>query len=644
MTTPMAKDASWVRQSFLLAARDPNGTLRTELSQIDKDRRYFTTASTKWGDTTMGGNKAINPLPQFTRFADIKAESRFNASLGMGRYYSEAIDDHQQVIHMRFGLPQFNSLTQFFTSFYNTGAGALARTGRASDAFYLLGKASVAVVSVFALPILAIHLSVVGLRFMFNKPSSKFYYSKPAMPVYWHTVQTIVNHLAVNRGIIPRMNLHLKEDAKAIQDGYEMDQDGLTALSKLLPEIIYPDGSINVYAAASRYQRLERKHNKMVEEAVNSASSGLGVEEMKERIKGVINTKLQDTGASFQKYFQAWMDNKSSQPAENKKDSAATEGLGNDKDGKPQEPPGFISYVSQELDDGSAFASFRVNYTGAVGESFSNQVGESEIAQKVNSMSSSARETNFNLANGNIDDGVVGKIIGAVGMAVKSFAEGAADMLSISGLAALGGACLVDIPKHWQSSSANLPRSTYTITLSSPYGNPISQLLNIYTPLAMLLAGALPLATGKQSYTSPFLVELYDKGRSVTRLGMIDSLSIQRGTGNLGFNADGHAMAIDVSFSVVDMSSILYMPISEGFSLNPAEGVFDEDTVFSDYMSVLAGMSLNDQIYQMHKFKLNVARKLASWRTTFSAAHLGMVFGNSGPARIFSMFYKGTAK
>lgn len=647
MVAPMPKDATWVRQSFLLAARDASGNLQVQLDKVDADRRFFTSASLKWGDTTLGGNAAINPLPQFTRFADVRVQGR-TASQGMGRYYSEAIDDHQQVIHMRFGLPQFNSLTQFFSSFYNSGAGQLARTGRATRAFYLIGKAAAFVVSVFALPLLALHFTTVGLRFFFNKPSSKFYYSKPAMPLYWNSVQTIVNHIAVNRGIIPRF-LGGNEGNDAYKDGYEFDKAGLQELNKLLPDIMMEDGGVNVYAMATRYQRLERQHHKLVEEALHSAQSATNFDDMKKLVAGSLGSNILQAGAvRFADYMAKWLAGDQSKPSgsTDKKDAVATEGMGVDaQTGKPKEPPGYFDYAAAELDDGSMFASFRVNSTGAVSESFSNSVGESGMREKINSMSSDSRETNFNLANGNISDSMVGKIIGAVGMAVKSAAEGAADMLNISGIAALGGACLVDIPKHWQSSTANLTRQTYSMTLSSPYGNPVSQLINIYVPLAMLLAGALPLATGKQSYTSPFLVELYDKGRQITRLGMIDSLSITRGTSNLGFNQEGHAMAIDVSFSVVDMSSILYMPVSEGFTFNPATGIFDEDTVFSDYMAVLSGMSLADNIYQSRKFKLNVARKLAQWRTYRSKAHIAMVTTNGmWPTRLLSTFFRGTGK
>lgn len=53
----------------------------------------------------------------------------------MGRKYSEAIDDNGQLIHMRFGLPQFNSLMTFFTGFYDSGASILSRTGRSPGFF-----------------------------------------------------------------------------------------------------------------------------------------------------------------------------------------------------------------------------------------------------------------------------------------------------------------------------------------------------------------------------------------------------------------------------------------------------------------------------------------------------------------------------
>jgi hypothetical protein len=301
-------------------------------------------------------------------------------------------------------------------------------------------------------------------------------------------------------------------------------------------------------------------------------------------------------------------------------------------------------------------------------------------------MSSSSRSTTFDFAGGNLSDNPIAKVVGAAMGAVKDTLAGIADGTVLSGLAALGGAAFVDIPKHWQSATANLARANYTVTLESPYGNPISQLTNIYIPLAMLLAGVLPISTGKQSYTSPFILELYDQGRCQTRLGIIDSLSITRGVGNLGFNTQGHAMAIEVNFSVIDLSNIVHMPIVSGFSLDGMQTgisagsvggaiaggavggvvgaaggavvggavgaaggaasdavrnvvqsinqIFDEDSLYSDYLAVLSGMSLSEQIYQLKKFKRNLTKTLADWDNWTSAANFASFAGDSIPGRL----------
>lgn len=669
---PITKDAQWVRQSFLVGTDDKGNV---QLADVDFQNRTFTSASLKFTDTTPGGNFAINPPPQFTRTADIKAESRFSSSNGMGRYYSEAIDDNAQVIHMRFGTPQFNSLTTFFTGFYNTGAGQLARTGRSTNAFYYLGRAAGFIVSIVSWKLLAVHLLGVGLRFAMQKPSSKFYYLRPAMPLYWNAVQTMVNQIAVNRGIVPRVG---GEDQKKLTDGYEFDAASLQKLNAMLPDVFRLGGGIDVYAMAGRAQRLARQQHKKVLTALEAATN-LQLQRNMDDLSRVIQSqntgqKLTDTRPTFTSqdtyrpgYLEKWLASGAAIPKAVKDATAGSNEATSTTESIPdKEPTGFFDFLATELDDGSAFASFRVNATGHIQESFSNSVVESELQSKINGMSSQSRSTNFSLANGNLDGGIIGKTLGGIANAARDVMTGVMDQLSISGLAALGGAAFVDIPKHWQSSQAQLPRANYTVSLVSPYGNPISQLVNLHIPLAMLLAGALPLSTGKQSYTSPFLVELYDKGRCQTRLGMIDSLSITRGVGNLGFDNEGHAMAIDVSFSVIDMSSVLHMPISQGFSLTTAlagaaggiaggvvgavagaavaNGIFDDDTVFSDYMAVLSGMGLADQIYSAKKLKLNLTKTMVNWDSWNSASHFASFVGDTLPARLVSSVFRGVAR
>lgn len=703
--TELVKDSSWVRRSFLVGKED--------LAPDDYINRTWSTASLKYTDTTLGGNFAINAPPQFTRHADPKAPSRFSSndiynpgmgvSKGMGRYYSEAIDDNSQVIHLRFGVPKFNSMTTFFTGFYNSEAAHMARTGRgvADAVFQTIGVGAAFVVSVMWWPLAAIQLMGVALNWALAKPSSKFYYLKPTMPSYWTAVTTMVNHISVNRGIIPRIGGKDGMEKMGGHDDFASGDEGKAALAILnqrMPDIFNKDGRVDVYSMSTKAQRLARRHHKAQLHAAEQYGVGV-IGDVKnindyagDVVDGIIKAAevavdvitLGAARREFEDYLKLWLKAGKGKavPADtsvtpgDKAPEITTESYNAEED---KDTVGVAEFAKAELDDGSAFVSFRVDYTGASSESFSNTAGESEIANKFNSTSAGNRNTHFNFAGGNIGElGGLGTAVGAVAQAVSSVATGAASYFQMSGLAALAGSAFVDIPKHWQSSTASLARANYTVRLSSPYGNPISQLMNIDIPLAMLLAAALPLSTGRHSYTSPFLLELYDKGRCQTRLGMIDSMSISRGTGNMGFNKEGNAMAIDVSFSVIDLSSIMHMPISEGMSFSEvagtvlktasgavvggvaagpagaviggtlafssAAGMFDDDTVFSDYMAVLAGMNLTDQIYRSRKFKLALTRKLADWKAFTDTSHMVQLFTDLKAVNLASALFRGTGR
>src|SRR5690606_27956696 len=144
-------------------------------------------------------------------------------------------------------------------------------------------------------------------------------------------------------------------------------------------------------------------------------------------------------------------------------------------------------------------------------------------------------------------------------------------------------------------------------------------------------------------------------------------------------NEDNKALAIDVSFSIIDLTSIMHMPISMGISpandlfnvvtggaagavagvvLGPAgavagatvgaalaEGInggfFDDATAYSDYLAVLAGMGVNDQIYWSRRLKLALTRKLENWRQWASVSNFASWTGDGVPGRVASIFYPG---
>lgn len=291
-------------------------------------------------------------------------------------------------------------------------------------------------------------------------------------------------------------------------------------------------------------------------------------------------------------------------------------------------------------DDAFEWASFRVDYTGSISDSFSNSVTNNQVADKINSTSSTWKNLRVSLAEGNIAPGL-GSFFEGVGAVVQEVASS----VHLDGIvSALAGGAFVDIPKHWDSSSTSMGKSTYTMTLTSPYGNTISRMMNIYVPLAMLMAGALPLSTGKYSHTAPFMCQLFDRGHCTTRLGMIDSLSITRGTSNLGWTKGGNALAYEISFTVVDLNNVVSVPIVQGFMQNVLQSLTDMENPLQDYLMTLSGMDLRNTMDKWPRLKRQMINAVNVTKATWTdPVMLGAQIGSSFPVNILSAFSKGTA-
>jgi len=619
---------------------------------------YFSVVDTKYTDTTLGGNFAINPPPQWTRSADIKRRGRGAYGSGMGRAYGERIDENSQIVYMRAGVATFNSLSTFVSSFYNPEMGNMARAGRGTNFFFQVGKVAGFVVNVMAWKLQAMQIIGKAVSFYLEKGTTRFYRLKPTMPVYWQTVQNIVNQLAVNVGASPRAIADRSVD-KGVLTGYQFTNDDAKRLQEAFPGLFTSMGSIDVWAMANRSQRMYINQMRAIDEHYATYEAGIR-DALENDIQAIYTGPVNDPGdtVSYQEYFQRWIESSGGNPGDLPLDAdgqitgASVETINSVE----KDPVSFLKFYEAELYDGSAFVGFRVNYTGSVQESVSNQTGESDLAAELNNYSSQARSVSFKLAGGNIMPGVK-----EVADAAFQVASGALDTLGLSGVLNMAvGGTFVDIPLQWKSSMMQLPRSTYTIDLVSPYNHPIAKLMYQYIPMAMLIAAAFPRSTGRQSYYSPPMIEFYDQGRSQTRLGMIDSLTFERGITNLGFNHANRAMGIRATFSVADMSNIIHVPISMTNSLTSVVGgflvggvskgilnavkelgkeIYDDDTAFNDYMAVIAGLGVAEQVFTWRKSKLRATRALMNWENWTSPARIANVVGDWMPSRLLSAFY-----
>lgn len=699
-TRDLPQNHKWIKQSFMV----PFETTGNSLAAMDRLNGRVTSATLKYTDSSPGGNIPINPPPQFTPYADIRdpglhakehswfktsvgtvpnnvvLEMKPRTSYGMGRYYSEAVDDNAQVIHMRFGVATYNSLLQFFTGFYSSGMATVARTARFTSDFWAKAMTfagqmiGIAIAPLFLIP-MALLLVGSAARYFLNMPSTKFYYLKPAMPVYWTAVSSIVNQMSSLLGLTNDLATKQAQDVLAKGDGVTPGATGniVTLVSKFVQdEWMDSSGMIDVRNIASRSKRLQAQFEIALNEMFNKMS-GTSTSYENVLIAAYTNTReggiKRTTGKiAPEDYLKKWKDSwfgdgSSTQDGgfeadyraqatknDSSSTSSGTQGTGSAANSGNGTLADYASdakkyankvadFFIAEVADGSDWVSFKVDYTGPTSESFDNSTAPSSLASKINSLSASNREIRMNLAEGNIVPGA-----GAVIESIKEVVGGVASVLHLDGLAAAAGSAFVDMPDNWDNSHARLPTSSYTIQLISPYGNPISQMISIYMPLACLLAGALPLATGAQSYTSPFLCQLHDRGRNFIRLGIIDSISISRGTSNLGFTKDGRCLAIDVTFSVKDLSSIVSVPITaQGFEiLNPLQGLFDDQNSFSDYLFAMCGVSLSDCIYKVGPMKYRLQQKYNDIKTYFSASSIASSLTSVPGVGLMNAIFRGT--
>ena len=650
-------DSEWAKRAFLV----PDKLLETE---TDVKNRYYSSASSKFTDSRLGGNIGINARYQFNRYSDIRVNGRLagrnkvsirngSGNHGLGRYMSEVYDDNSRCIYLQFGVPKFNSLINFLRRAMDYESAVLVKSGRVVSPLYGIAEGLTTVGLLMAAPILTIpFLAGKVSKFLFGRPNAKFYTLKPTMTHYWATVSSLVNIMSVNKNIVPKIfrdSAINPEKSRRLNQPVQLDEGYMSILQEINPDMFNAAGMIDVYAVANRAQRLANKvfideYDKLENGSANDYTGYVMDEINPDGHSSLISDKqgrptLAASLNKMVKFSDMWGKPKDKDGKETNFDGAEVD-QGIDPDNEKtgvKEDQGYFKKYFENLDalynDGAEFAVFRVDETGALTDSFSSSAAESDLSNKINGMSADGRRARFTFADGNllgntgnvIADTVTGAI-GAIGSAAMDTAAGAISGLTM-GLSniplMLSGMGYVDIPKDWQSSSANLARLSYTMDLVSPYNNAISHMQDIYIPLCMILAGALPRSTGEMSYGAPFICQLYDRGRAQIKTGLIESLSIERGLTTLPFSRRGEALGIRVTFSVLDLSSMMHVPVSSG-GIFGSDTLIGENSVIADYFAVLAGMDLASQMYPMSKAKINLMKRIGEASKLTSPAWLAM--------------------
>ena len=73
-------------------------------------------------------------------------------------------------------------------------------------------------------------------------------------------------------------------------------------------------------------------------------------------------------------------------------------------------------------------------------------------------------------------------------------------------------------------------------------------------------------------------------------------------------------------------------------ALGMANDLFDDDTPFMDYLAVLSGLGLNEQIYLSDKLKRRLRTSVANIQSNFSVARMASFTADTMPGQVFAAF------
>lgn len=523
-------------------------------------------------DTRVGANDAINCLWQFNRDDDIVHPMHYSTTeggIGLGRVYASTIEQNQTIAWFTFGTARFAKLSTFYAKAFDSDLIKLNSTGflEGKNLGGLIASAFGLVISVPTLP----------LRWMYefatktlNFQVDRFYDLRCTMHFYYKYVDTILVTWLVNAGLYTSVS----------------GDSSWTASTEMLPMALRETG-------ASIWDILRRKCNMLGRRLGRGDVADMAAMEQ----------EIAQISAMGAKAY----DDEETSPTILKWKGDATNW---NQEGHEIKGANWGSLIWESALGATQFVGFRVEKSTDASESFSNSTGPSEFGEKINSLIAEKRSQAFDMANGNTGISIVDSAIGLV----NDVLTGVSSVLDMDNLAtAVIGGAFIDIPEQYKGSDFNKSHSL-SFQLRSPYGDIVSIYQSIIVPLAMILAGALPHAAGPNSYMQPFLCRCYVKGMFSVPLGIIDSLSIRRGSSEFGWTYQNLPTCMDITVGIKDLSPIMYIGLKDGLF----DGLFSSTNTFDEYLLTLAGAGMWERVSRWEGIKRKMQITAHKIRNTVS--------------------------
>lgn len=289
----------------------------------------------------------------------------------------------------------------------------------------------------------------------------------------------------------------------------------------------------------------------------------------------------------------------------------------------PDDGVGTITSIDNFKGETSQYVSFMVD-TCAPSESYTNNTTESKIFTTMNSGNDIGKEIAFitNSSANTVDDKVVklaGSALSAAESVLNTLTFGVGKFVTGT-LGAMARSYVGDhpvYPKIFDSHQSNTSMGV-TVKLRASRGDPYTYLTDVLVPLFHILGMVLPKMSQYTSgaYQYPPLIQCQVPGIWGTRLGIVQSVSINKNPDSTGLSVNGYPLSINVTINIEDLCHTM---VTTGMD-QPA--FFLNNHTMFDYIAQCTGVD---------KYRTNSAARMVT-RLALAASYGENVFYNIGSA------------
>lgn len=662
-TETLIFDVNWLRIGFQNDIEDYDET--------DLKFQYRSTVFTELMDTTLGGHFTINPAYSWGPTSDIHYRGRMaeakiftpesqELSIGIGRYYSEAINHNSKVrtLILEAGVPEFKNMFSFLIGGIDIVKAEIAMSGR-TPFFYNAGKAIGIGMSFVAFPILTatFWLLEYAADTALNLFDPRYYTLKSSMPSFWSKANTILNTLAADRGIISSIERSGSDGKSGTEPSKQGEKASISeydrkVLAEMMPHLFKltsEDGSsgmLDLSAISGRFQKLINEQLEKEKKAYETGDLDLYC--------GIVKPDKKDTGlGDYMKDLEDLPAFKAKDPMEPTAGLPKSTQANIDRESLylPDKDDGRFKFLPHDLTEwfnsvgkyfeagvksGADKVALQVDYVGSSTDTFTNTIKDIPIKSQLNGISKRVRDVRFSVSDGNVFGEAVKSLYQATSDIISGVLDGATFGLT-NILHALNGGGLYEIPKMWDDSTAQIATHTFKLHLGGPYGNPISLMMDIDVPLSILLAAMLPQQVGRASYSSPFLLKGFMRSVLNSDLMMMTSLSITRGSGPMPYSVTHAATDLDVTFTLTELSPVVSAPTPNGIA-GAFELSLDQYSGFNRYSRMITGQDYSYTVFMKKRALLALSKQYLAINSIFSPEYMGKVLSDSFVGKAAAMF------